>query len=133
MPSDRPTTSELLEAVTEFLQEKVIPQVDRATAFHSKVAINVLNIVAREIQHSDTFLTQECERLISLLTPLNIADLDMEKVTVDELNHALCRAIENNLIDMEDRNLADHLWLSVMDKLKIDNPKYATYVKAKSL
>lgn len=133
MPTDRPSTNELLEAVTEFLQEKVIPQVDKATAFHSKVAINVLNIVAREIQHSEEILTQERERLISILSPLEITDLDINHSTTDELNRALCQAIADNHIDIDDKNLADHLWLSVMDKIKIDNPKYATYLKAKSL
>ena len=47
MPTDRPTATELLESVAEFIEVKVIPGLDNATAFYSRVALNVLAIVSQ--------------------------------------------------------------------------------------
>jgi hypothetical protein len=46
----RPTASELLEAVREFLTGQVMPASTGRLAFHARVAANVLSIVAREIE-----------------------------------------------------------------------------------
>jgi hypothetical protein len=49
-PHGRPTASELLEAVQEFLTGQVMPACTGQLAFHSRVAANVLGIVARELE-----------------------------------------------------------------------------------
>jgi aminoglycoside phosphotransferase (APT) family kinase protein len=49
-PHGRPTASELLEAVREFLTGQVMPATDGQVAFHARVAANVLAIVARELE-----------------------------------------------------------------------------------
>jgi aminoglycoside phosphotransferase (APT) family kinase protein len=49
-PYGRPTASELLEAVREFLTGQVMPASTGQAAFHTRVAANVLAIVAREIE-----------------------------------------------------------------------------------
>jgi aminoglycoside phosphotransferase (APT) family kinase protein len=49
-PYGRPTASELLEAVREFLTDQVIPGTSGQLAFHARVAANVLGTVAREIE-----------------------------------------------------------------------------------
>jgi len=46
----RPTASELLEAVREFLTGQVMPATSGQVAFHARVAANVLGIVARELE-----------------------------------------------------------------------------------
>jgi aminoglycoside phosphotransferase (APT) family kinase protein len=49
-PYGRPTASELLEAVREFLTGEVMPATSGQVAFHARVAANVLAIVARELE-----------------------------------------------------------------------------------
>jgi aminoglycoside phosphotransferase (APT) family kinase protein len=49
-PHGRPTVSELLEAVREFLAGQVMPATSGQLAFHARVAANVLAIVSRELE-----------------------------------------------------------------------------------
>ncbi len=49
-PHGRPTASELLEAVREFLTGQVMPTSTGQLAFHARVAANILGIVARELE-----------------------------------------------------------------------------------
>jgi len=49
-PHGRPTAGELLEAVREFLTGQVMPASTGQLAFHTRVAANILGIVAREIE-----------------------------------------------------------------------------------
>ena len=48
-PYGRPTASELLEAVREFLQGAVLPQTSGQLSFHARVAANAVAIVLREL------------------------------------------------------------------------------------
>jgi aminoglycoside phosphotransferase (APT) family kinase protein len=49
-PYGRPTASELLEAVREFLLSAVLPQTSGQLSFHARVAANALAIVLRELE-----------------------------------------------------------------------------------
>ncbi len=49
-PHGRPTASELLAAVREFLTDQVRPATSGQLAFHARVAANVLAIVLRELE-----------------------------------------------------------------------------------
>jgi aminoglycoside phosphotransferase (APT) family kinase protein len=49
-PYGRPTASELLDAVREFLTGQVMPATAGQVAYHARVAANVLGIVARELE-----------------------------------------------------------------------------------
>jgi aminoglycoside phosphotransferase (APT) family kinase protein len=49
-PHGRPTASELLDAVRQFLTQQVMPATGGQLAFHARVAANVLGIVAREVE-----------------------------------------------------------------------------------
>ena len=49
-PYGRPTASELLDAVREFLTGSVMPATTGQLSFHARVAANVLAIVARELE-----------------------------------------------------------------------------------
>jgi aminoglycoside phosphotransferase (APT) family kinase protein len=51
VPYGRPTARELLEAVREFLTDKVMASDDGALAYHGRVAANVIAIVERELAH----------------------------------------------------------------------------------
>jgi aminoglycoside phosphotransferase (APT) family kinase protein len=49
-PYGRPTASELLEAVREFLHGTVLPQTSGQLSFHARVAANAVAIVLRELE-----------------------------------------------------------------------------------
>jgi hypothetical protein len=49
MPDDRPTAAELVDAVTEFLERDLQPSLEGRLAFHTRVAVNALRIVRREM------------------------------------------------------------------------------------
>ncbi len=53
-PHGRPTASELLEAVREYLIGSVMPATSGQVAFHARVAANALAIVARELELGTT-------------------------------------------------------------------------------
>ncbi len=56
---DRPTASELIEAVFEFLADEVLPTADdQRLRFRTLVAMNALGIARREIESNTVLLDQ---------------------------------------------------------------------------
>ena len=49
-PHDVPTAAQLVEAVREFLERDVMSVTDGRVQFHTRVAVNVLGMVQREIE-----------------------------------------------------------------------------------
>ena len=115
MPTDRPNAAELVEAVREFLEDHVAPNVDGQLAFHARVAINALAIVERTMGQGDAMDDAELERLKYLL------DRDGN---LAELNAALCRAIRAGKIDGQREALLAHLRRTAEDKIALANPRY---------
>jgi len=121
MDEEKPSTRELVEAVKEFLETKVFPNVDKYTAYHTRVAVNVLKTVERELELGAGLAAGEKERLVTML------GLDG---TLRSLNTELCRRIRENEQDMQDPALISHLHQTTMGRLSIDNPRYSAYLKA---
>ncbi len=121
MPTNRPTRDELLEAVIEFLENRLMPKLDGHTAFHTRVAANVLNIVRREMEHGPRMDEEERERLQGLLGC---------EGTLAELNTELCNRIRAGRLDHRNPDLMEHLLLTTMGKVAVDQPNYSTYRRA---
>ena len=121
MPSNRPTRDELLEAVAEFLEKRVMPKLDKHTAFHTRVAVNVLNIVRRELEQGPGLDEEEVKRLRNLLG---------EDGTLEELNAELCNRIHRGDLDHKNTELMDHLFRTTMGKVSVDQPIYSAYKRA---
>ena len=121
MPSNRPTKDELLEAVIEFLEKRVMPKLDKHTAFHARVAANVLNIVRRELEHGPGLDAEELDRLKDLLG---------EDGSLEELNAELCNRIHQGELDHTNPELMEHLFLTTMGKVSVDQPIYSAYQRA---
>lgn len=121
MGTDRPTVPELLEAVREFLETEVQPNLEGSVAFHTRVAVNVLKIVERELALGPELMTEEKARLVALLG----RDGDL-----DSLADALIEAIRAGQMDVDTPGLVPHLRSTVMAKLAIDNPRYKSYQRA---
>ncbi len=117
-----PTALELLEAVRDFLEQRAMPALEGRNAFHARVAVNALDIVRRELQLGNAAATGEQRRLENLL---------QQQGEVAALDRELCRRIRDGSIALDDPRLVDHLWQTVLDTLAIDQPKYATYEKAR--
>ena len=57
--NDRPTASELLEAVAKFLESDVVPALEGKVKYNARVAAHVLGTVRREIECEERQLQDE--------------------------------------------------------------------------
>jgi hypothetical protein len=121
MAANRPNTRELVEAVREFIENKVQPDIQGKTAFHTRIAINALKIVERELKQGPELNRREETRLKKILG---------QEGTLEELNKKLCKGLRKGEIDHRDPDLLEHLRLTSLGKLSVDNPNYSAYKKA---
>ncbi|MFT4116273.1 DUF6285 domain-containing protein [Bradyrhizobium sp.] len=115
---DEPTPIELTKAVADFLRNDVTPLISGHQAFKLRVAINILDLVTRQLAREGESDNAEVARLRALL--------GLEG-SVTELNHALAERIAKGEVDLSTPGLAEHLWQTTMDKLAVDQPNYASY------
>jgi hypothetical protein len=108
-PHDRPTSAELVEAVREFLERDVMAATEGRVQFHTRVAINVLGMVQREIELGPAQAAAHAVRL----RELGFAD-------ETELAAAIRRG------DLDDRydEIKAAVFATVTEKLTVANPKY---------
>lgn len=115
---DEPTPVELTKAVADFLRSDITPLISGHQAFKLRVAINILDLVTRQLTQEEGSDAKEVERLRALL------GLD---ASVSELNRALAERIAKGEVDLATPGLAEHLWATTMEKLAVDQPNYASY------
>lgn len=109
-PHDAPTAAQLVEAVREWLESEVFPAVEGRLQFHTRVAVNVLGMVERELELGPRQADAHARRLETL----GVAD-DCE----------LAEAIRRGAFDDRTEELRAALWEAVHDKLAVANPGYA--------
>ena len=115
---DEPTPIELTKAVADFLRNDITPMISGHNAFRLRVAVNILDLVTRQLTLEEGSDAKEVERLTSLLGMTG---------SVIELNRMLAEQIAKGEVDLRTSGLAEHLWQTTMDKLAVDQPNYATY------
>lgn len=108
-PHDRPTAAELVEAVREFLERDVMAATEGRVQFHTRVAVNVLNTVQRELELGPAQTTAHRERLDAL----GFAD-----------EAELAAAIRAGDVDDRYDEIKAAVTATVTDKLRVANPKY---------
>lgn len=113
---DQPSIRELVDAVKDFLETKAMPELKGHTAFHARVAANALGIVSRELERGTQANEAEAERLKSLIG---------RNGTLDELNRELCVRIRDGRIAIDSDALRQHLELTTLEKVAIDQPNYS--------
>ena len=125
---DRPTYSELIEAVQHFLENAAVPGLAGPKKFHARVAANVLAIVRRELEGEHAQLRAEWERLDELLgvgesLPADRADL---RERVRARTELLCARIRDGVADHGPwrARVWAHARQTVVEKLAVANPKY---------
>jgi hypothetical protein len=115
---DEPTPIELTKTVADFLRHDIAPLISGHQAFKLRVAINILDLVTRQLTQEEGSDAKEVERLRALL--------GMDG-SVTELNGALAERIAKGEVGLATPGLAEHLWQTTMDKLAVDQPNYASY------
>jgi hypothetical protein len=118
VPQDRPTASELLSAIADFLREEAMPVLDKAEprlGFQMRVATNSLAILEREARLGPAADAREQARLVKLLG---------HDGTLEDLNRELARALRTGTRDERDVELMAHLDATIADKIAIANPRW---------
>lgn len=115
---DEPTPIELTKAVADFLRNDIMPLISGHQAFKLRVAVNILDLVTRQLTREEGSDAKEVERLRALLGV---------EGSVTDLNRALAERIAKGEVDLATPGLAEHLWATTMDKLAVDQPNYASY------
>jgi len=108
-PHDRPTASELVQAVREWMEQDLMKGVEPRLVFHLRVAMNMLDIVDRELQ----FGAPMEERHAQVLQSLGVAD-----------DTQLAQKIRAGDFDDDVSSLLAVLRPVVEDKVRVANPKY---------
>lgn len=115
MPQSMLSAPVLLTAAMKYLEEDLLPTLTGYHRFQTRVTVNVLNIVRRELELRDAQSAAERMRLSALVEH----DGDVESLSAE-----LCEVIRNGAIDLNDTNLRSHLRQSLADALAINNPKW---------
>jgi hypothetical protein len=106
-PHDVPSAAQLVAAVRGFLTDDVLPAVEGRVRFHTRVAINVLGMVEREIELGPVQAEEHARRL----SDLGVQD-DAE----------LAAAVREG--SLEESALVEALRGMVRAKLEVANPGY---------
>ena len=113
---DLPGPADLVALAADFLRAEIMPSTQGAQNFQLRVAINALDLVARQLRDAGNCAEQQ--RLQALLA---------RQGSLHDLNRALCEEIASGAKTLATPGLADHLWATTMSKLAVDQPNYAAY------
>ena len=108
-PHDVPTAAQLVEAVREFLERDVMEATDGRVRFHTRVAVNALNMVQRELEVG----AEQAAAHRAALDRLGVSD-----------EAALAAAIRNGDLDDRRDEVLEVLRATVRAKLEVANPRY---------
>jgi hypothetical protein len=121
---DRPTATELLEALGDFMRDRAENARDRWERFQFQVAANSLGMIKRELEMEDGFRRSEWEGLDRLL---GAEEIPVEQAAVarrlNERNAELAERIRRGEFDgAAEEKLLPHLWETIVNKVRIANP-----------
>jgi hypothetical protein len=108
-PHDNPDAAALVEAVREFLERDVMAATEGRVQFHTRVAVNVLNMVQREIEMGPAQAAAHAEGLARL-------GVDSEA--------DLAAAIRSGAMNDNLAAVRTFVTETVRQKLLVANPKY---------
>ena len=117
MPQSTPKAAILLEAAVKYLETELMPTLDGYHRFQTRVTVNVLNTVRRELELRGAQAEAEHARLVAMLGH----DGEVEALSVE-----LAEKIRAGAIAIDDPALRAHVRQSLADALAINNPKWLT-------
>jgi len=115
MSQDRPTASELVASVREFLERDVMAATEGRVQFHTRVAVNALGIIERELSLGPALQAAERARAVALLGH------DGEPA---ELEREIAAGIRDGSLDPQLEAVRAHVRETVREKLLVANPGY---------
>lgn len=121
---EQPSMIELIQSVTDFLRDDAMPKLDGLTAFHTRVAVSLLEIVRRELELGPQADAAECAGLRALLG---------KEGDAGTLNRELCMRIADGSLSSDSPGLMQHLVARALDKLAVDQPGYSTCKRLKAV
>jgi hypothetical protein len=101
----------------------IVPRLEGHDAFQMRVTVSALELIGRELKLAPTSDAAELSRLVVLLG---------HDGPLADLNGKLEQRITHGELDLSSPGLKQHLWASVMAKLAVDQPRYASYQRALS-
>ncbi len=116
---DQPSVSELVTAVRGFISDTAAPQLTGHAAFHARVAVNVLDIVLRDLEARDANDLREAASLAALL------NISPEAHSHSEMVQMLCEKLRNSELTLSTPGLLEHLKTTAIAQLEVDQPKYS--------
>jgi hypothetical protein len=117
MPQSIPKAAVLLEAAVKYLETELMPTLDGYHRFQTRVTVNVLNTVRRELELRGAQAEAERSRLAAILGH----EGDVEMLSIE-----LAERIRAGAIAIDDPALRAHVRQSLADALAINNPKWLT-------
>ena len=117
MPQSIPKAAVLLEAAVKYLETELMPTLAGYHRFQTRVTVNVLNTVRRELELRGAQAEAERSRLVAMLGH----DGDVETLSIE-----LAERIRAGAISIDDPALRAHVRQSLADALAINNPKWLT-------
>jgi hypothetical protein len=115
MPASRPEPTVLLEAAIDYLERELLPAITGYHRFQCRVTVNVLGQVLRELQLGPTQADAEEARLRALLG---------HPGEREQLSRELASRIRAGELSLDDQALLEHVRLSLIEALRINNPKW---------
>ena len=113
MPMSEPRAPEILAVVREFLEGTILPELRDDKWFNTKIAINLLAMIERELSLGPAANAAETVRLEALTGA---------KGSLADLNRALAQKIRDGVVASDDPAVLSHLRQTITDALKINNP-----------
>ena len=106
---DPPTARQLVESVREWLETDVFPQVEGRLQFHTRVAMNVLAMVERELELGE----EQNENYAAGLAAFQCSS-----------EAELAEKIRTGALLSQEAEVEEFVMNSVIQKLRVANPKY---------
>lgn len=116
---NQPSQTELIDAVKFFISDTAIPQLTGRAAFHARIALNVLDILARDINERSKNEEAELTRLQQYLECYD------PRMNINDLNALLCENISSGKQDIADPDLLELLQANAVAQIEVDQPKYS--------
>jgi hypothetical protein len=115
MPASRPESTALLQAAIDYLERELLPTLAGYHRFQCRVTASVLAQVRRELELARSQAEAETARLTALLG---------HPGERDDLSRELAARIRAGQVALDDPLLLDHVRLSLVEALRINNPKW---------
>ncbi|ABJ76913.1 DUF6285 domain-containing protein [Leptospira borgpetersenii] len=127
---DKPTSTDLLEAIQDFLMKEVLPQFKdkELLSYKTLVSWNMLGVVSREIRSGEELLDKELGRLVELLNKNLVIPptLDEKKNLAHVWNVELRDKIRREKLSSENSRYWNHVKETVKEKVEVINPRFIT-------